>query len=314
MNLIPQTTAVVVTYQSESTISTALAALRRCHDEGLAKLVVVDNASTDGTKRALEAVAAWATVIHSPKNFGFGRGCNLGLSVVDTPYVVFVNPDAELDPEACAALVEFHRAHPKAGLVSSAMIRADGSLQHAGGLTTPWSVLRVAAGLFGPPRERKLVEPGLEPFQTDWVCGALIQAPTTLLRELGGFDPRFFLYFEETDLCQRIVSGGYEIWAVGTIVIRHAGGASSAQSNQTRVAGCIAEHYFRSRFYYLRKHFGCVAATAAELGELVFYGIRAGARVVRGRDARDLLRRFGWPILSMPERAPTWQLVVECRT
>jgi GT2 family glycosyltransferase len=289
-----------VTYNSARTIGGALRALRRCHDENAARTIVVDNASTDATKTMIEEHAGWATVIHSPGNIGFGRGCNLGLERVDTPHVVLVNPDAELEPAACLTLSNFLDAHTNAGMVAPAVLDTDGTLQHFGGITTPIGVLRRAVGRYGAAARRRAVAPGDEPFLTDWVCGALFMSPTGFLRGLGGFDPRFFLYFEETDLCRRVTRAGHEIWAVPTAVATHVGGASATPSDQTRIGGCIAKHFFQSRFYYLRKHFGLLPATGAELGELVIISLRVAARALRGCDASDLTRYFHWPILSTP--------------
>jgi GT2 family glycosyltransferase len=297
---VPRTAAVVVTYNSSRTIERALAALRRCHDAGAARTIVVDNASSDRTLSILQLHADWITVVKSPGNIGFGRGCNRGLEEVREPYVVFVNPDAELEPDACRVLEAFLDGNPRAAMAAPAIIEADGEVQHVGGLTTPLGVMLAASGLAGRPRGWRMASPGTSPFRTDWLCGALFMTRSEVLRSLGGFDPRFFLYFEETDLCRRVAKAGLELWAVPAAVARHVGGASAAQSGKARIGGCIAEHFFPSRFYYLRKHFGVVSAAAAEVGELSLFAARVLIRRVRGRDARELTARFGWPMFRPP--------------
>ena len=299
----PRIVAVVVTYNSASTIGQALAALRGCHDAGVARTVVVDNASTDDTKAILDQNSDWITIVDSPGNIGFGRGCNLGLAIVDEPYVVFVNPDAVIEQHACRALAQFLDENPRAAMVSPAIINTDGSVQHVGGITTPLSLIIAASGINIAPQGRKLAIPGTAPFRTDWLCGALIMARSSVLKELGGFDPRFFLYFEETDLCRR-VSYGHELWAVPTAIATHVGGASSESSNQSRMSNCVAEHYFQSRYYYLRKHFGIVRAATTEICELVLVLLRAAGRRLQGRSSEDLTRRFGWPMFRIPEPRP----------
>ena len=122
--------------------------------------------------------------------------------------------------------------------------------------------------------------------------------------ELGGFDPRFFLYFEETDLCRRTENLGAELWAVGEALGHHIGGASAQQSDSRFVNGCIAEHFFRSRFYYLVKHHGWAAASAADIAELLIMAARAVLRTATGGSAGELVARLRAPILRPPSREP----------
>ena len=121
------------------------------------------------------------------------------------------------------------------------------------------------------------------------------------MRRLNGFDPRFFLYWEETDVCRRADDIGYETWAVGVALTHHVGGASSSPDD-TQASGCIAKHYFQSRYYYMRKHHGLFAASVAELGEFVLLKLRAAVDVVRGRGWRQLRPRLEAPLFSQPEK------------
>lgn len=124
---------------------------------------------------------------------------------------------------------------------------------------------------------------------------------TELLQRLGGFDPRFFLYWEEMDLSKRAENLGFETWAVGTAVARHVGGASSSPDD-TRVGGCIARHYYQSRTYYMVKHHGWLATGFAETGEFVLLATRALVDLIRGRGLQRLRPRLRAPLLSMPDR------------
>jgi N-acetylglucosaminyl-diphospho-decaprenol L-rhamnosyltransferase len=294
----PRVTAVIVTYRSEPTIRASMGAARRCLDAGLMKAVVVDNLSGDGTREILEREAGWATVILNDRNLGFGRGCNAGLARVETPYVLFLNPDAVIEPEAVATLVEFLDSRPSVGIVAPATIVSDTILQMAGGLPTPWAVI---VGRGHPRGRRREIQVGEAPFETDWVCGAVLMAPTGLMKELGGFDPRFFLYFEETDLCRRVLDRGRTIWATGTAVARHVGGASSAELAEVKPGWCNPRYFFPSRFYYLRKHHGLGMAVAAEIGEIAMLGLREVKWRLAGRPQGVLKNRLRAPVLRMPE-------------
>ena len=299
-------TAVIVTYQSARTISRALAAAQRSHEAGLLDTVVVDNGSTDATHHILEREARWARVLLTGRNNGFGRGCNIGFAQVTSAYTLFINPDAVVEPEAVRTMLRFMEEHPRVGIVGPAIIEGEhgveGELQVTGERPTPATVLRAA---MPGARLRALVHPivpGSPAQRTGWVCGAVLMIRTDLMRQLHGFDPRFFLYWEETDVCRRADDAGHETWAVGSAVAHHVGGASSSPDD-TRIGGCIARHYFQSRHHYLRKHHGVAAAAAAELGEFALLALRASIDAVRGRGWARLRPRLQAPLMSLPEEA-----------
>jgi len=208
-------TAVVVTYQSQRTIEAALAALKRCHDEGLAETVVIDNGSRDRTKELIAAESSWIKVAPSPGNIGFGRGCNLGFERATTEYVAVVNPDAVLEPAALRTMIDFLDTRPNVGVVAPSLVEEDGGLQIAGALPRPYDLVRAALPRGAGKLDRRPIIPGEAARRVEWLCGALFLARTHLIRKIGGFDPRFFLYWEETDLCKRIGDTGAELWTEG---------------------------------------------------------------------------------------------------
>jgi GT2 family glycosyltransferase len=293
-------TAIIVTYQSARTIGATLAAARRCHDAGLLDLVVVDNASRDATPDILAREAGWARVVLEATNHGFGRGCNIGLEHVRSPYTILINPDAVVEPDALRTMLEFMEQRPQAGIVGPATLcgEANELLQPTGPYPTPWSSLREALPFIGRASAREIV-PGSAPARTGWVCGAVLMIRTALMRELGGFDPRFFLYWEEFDLCRRAEHAGFENWVLGTALARHVVGASS--SGGPRVGASVARHYFQSRYYYMAKHHGWAAASAAEVGEFVLLALRSALDALRGRGLERLRPRLQAALWSLPD-------------
>jgi hypothetical protein len=291
------TTVVFVSYNSAQRIGDALRAAKASHDAGVLDCIVVDNASADGTVDLVKREHPWVTLIESSVNVGYGRGLNLGLARCQTPYVLFMNPDAVLPTEALQTLVAFLEAHSKAGMVAPAIIEGE-MLQEAGVLPTPWRILAQSIGLGRNVARQRPIIPHEPPFRTDWLCGAIMLTRTELMRELNGFDPRFFLYFEETDLCRRILGRGLELWAVGDAVAHHVGGASARTLGPKIVRGCIPEYYYPSRFYYFVKHHGWFAAACAEIAEFVSLSI---SRLV-GKDIEGLKNRLRAPLLRMPAK------------
>jgi len=301
----PLVTVVIVTYRSVGVVDAALRALRRGREEGFLHCVVIDNQSPDGTADAVARDHPWVELIRSPQNLGYGRGCNLGFERVTTPYVLFMNPDVVFAAGEIQRLVRFMEAHPSAGMAAPATLVSGGQYQHAGGVATPVSLCRATVGLSWSSSFRR-VEPGLEPFMTDWLCGAIMLLPTAVVRELGGFDPRFFLYFEETDLCVRVRRSGRELWAVGEVTAQHAGGASAKASNPAlKPGGYLAEFYFPSRYYYLSKHHGRIAAFVTEAFQLAVLGLRDFLRMILFKPSKQELRtRLKAPIFSPPPPFP----------
>lgn len=299
-------TAVIVSYASSPVIGDCLKALHPAMRDGLVHVVVVDNASPDSTADLVARDHPWVELVRSPENLGYGRGCNLGFERARTPYVLFMNADVVIEGRAIRALVNFLDDHEGAGMAAPAtgLGKGDPRVQFVGMTTTPWSLLADAAGLrMGPPKER-YIHPGQESFKTDWLCGAVMFARSKAIRDVGGFDPRFFLYFEETDLCRRLIAAGWELWAVGEATATHLLGQSARSVDRSLVRGaCLSDHFYRSRYYYLSKHFGRLAAAAAETGELLVRGSRDLLRALLRRPAQHEFRnRLKAPVFRWPER------------
>lgn len=303
----PLATAVVVTHQSGVTLEATIAGLRRCKAAQVLNCIFVDNGSTDGTASVVRREQGWAHTIFTGKNNGFGRGCNIGLEQVKTPYTLFLNPDAVIGPEAVRGMVAFLDANPNVGIVGPATYygvngRAP-SHQVTSALPTPWGVVKASMPLMTNTDFARPIVPGSAPFKTGWVCGAVMMVRTDMIRQLGGFDPRFFLYSEETDLCLRAAEAGYETWALGTVTARHIGGASTA-NRTSKKSGCIGKHYYQSRHYYMVKHHGRWAAAFAEIGEFGFLCLGTFADVVCGKGTARLQARLQAPLFSQPEMVP----------
>lgn len=299
-------TAVIVTYQSAGTLDLCIDAVKRGYDEGLLSCVFVDNGSSDGTIDMLrERASPWAEVLLTGVNNGFGRGCNIGFERVATALTIFINPDAIVEPDAIRTMLHFMEKSPGVGIVGPAILEGQAgseyTMQATGERMTPRKLLAAAMPLMRQPAISYPIVPGTAAARTGWVCGAVFMIRTELMARLGGFDPRFFLYWEETDVCKRAEDLGYEICALGAAVAHHIGGASSS-ADSTRIGGCIARHYFQSRFYYMVKHHGWLSATLAEAGEFILLTMRSALEVARGRRAERLRSRMQAPLFSQPKR------------
>ena len=298
----PRVTAIIVTFQSSDTIAAALDALQPAHATGLAEVVVVDNASDDGTPELVADRYPWVTLVHSGGNLGYGRACNIGFEYATTPYLLVMNPDAVVDVVALDRLLEFMDEREEVGMCGPAVVEDSGNLQPAGAMPGPWKIMLkpLLSGWAG--RGVRKVVPGEPPMRTSWICGSIMLIRRELIDEVGGFDPRFFLYFEESDLCRRAQRAGWQVWTVGEAACRHVNAASAKRTGAVMMWGTIPEHYFPSRFYYLVKHHGWPAALAAEIGELCAMSLRALLERIRGRTYPALGARLRAPFMKLPRR------------
>jgi GT2 family glycosyltransferase len=221
----PFVTVVVVSWQGRQLIAPCLASLRR---QTLPhRVVVVDNASTDGTAEFLAAEHPEVDVVRTSENLGFAGGVAAGLEAVDTPYVALLNNDAEAEPGWLAALVDCLAAHPEAAAVTSRMLLADrpGVLNNTGVVLLP----------DGRGADRGLGEPDTawtEPGEVFGFSGGAALLRTAAVREVGGFPREFFLYYEDTDVSWRLRLAGWTVRYAPAAVVRHQHSATVDQRSE----------------------------------------------------------------------------------
>ncbi len=180
------------------------AGLRRCVESleddahrGCA-VIVVDNASSDGSAAAVRTAFPWVTVIDAGRNLGFAAGANLGAVQAVGDAVVFLNPDARVLPGAVAGLLQPFAGAPAVGIAGGGLVDEAGCWQPGAARFGPVGhlVLDTTLGRL-PARLRR------RPYLVDWVYGTFMAVRRDLFARLGGFDPAFFLYGEDMDLCDR---------------------------------------------------------------------------------------------------------------
>jgi GT2 family glycosyltransferase len=233
----PDISVVIVTYNTADLIE---ACLRSVYASGgvSRELFVVDNASVDGGPAVVRDRFPAVRLVENPENRGFGAANNQVLSRCAGRYIVLLNPDTEVTPEAFRAMVGYMDAHPRVGLAGPTVRNADGTRQDSVSLSYPGQK-RAAGELSGLPGEIACV------------MGACHIVRAALMRELGGFDERFFLYGEDQDLCLRIRRKGYEIGHADAAVILHHGGKSERGVPSVDVARkkALAEYLFYRKHY-----------------------------------------------------------------
>jgi len=221
-------TVVTVTYNSGPHIAENLAALEAALEPFEAEILVVDNASSDDTISKARRALRRGRVIASDENLGFGGGVNLGLIEARGRWTLIMNDDARIDTDSIRLLIETISPDPTIGLVGPRIVGEDGETAPSAryrfpGWSEEWQRVRRLVGLRDP--EYPISE---QPHDVGWLVGACILGSTATLREVGGFNPAFFLYGEDIDLCRRLAALGYRRVTVPRAVSVHTQGVATA--------------------------------------------------------------------------------------
>jgi N-acetylglucosaminyl-diphospho-decaprenol L-rhamnosyltransferase len=290
-------TAVVVSYNTREELRRCLDSLR-AHAGVPCQVVVVDNASTDGSPDMVEKEFSAARLIRNRENVGFSRGNNQALREAKGAYVLILNSDAELTPGALPALAGLLDTRPRLGAVGPRTVSADGTVQVSFGPAlrplAEWRQRRLVRGVKrrDPAAVKEATERAAVEHAPDWVSASCLLARKEALDMVGGFDEGFFLYEEDVDLCLRLRRAGWDVvFTPAAQVIHHLG--ASMQSDPGR-AGL---EYHRSHVRYYRKHNGALLTAGlrvfvggkAALGWLLSLGPGPERRRRRSQE-RDVLR------------------------
>jgi N-acetylglucosaminyl-diphospho-decaprenol L-rhamnosyltransferase len=251
---------VIVSYNASDMLRESLRGIAAVSVNPETEVIIVDNASTDGSAAMVEREFAGVQLIRNSANVGFARANNQGIRASTGRYVLLLNSDTIVPPGALPALIQFMNDHPGAGACGPRLVRSDGSVQPFAFGGDPTVTYLLARGWNRLLFRRPLHDWGTDAVQAvDWVSGAALLARRAALEQIGGFDEKFFMYFEDNDLCLRLRRAGWKVFYNPTVTITHFGGASLNQSTlRTR-------WYDASLRYFYSKHYSPFARVALEI-------------------------------------------------
>lgn len=266
--------------------------------DGPTEVIVVDNASADGSPQMVQESFPGVQLIANPHNRGFAAATNQGILRSIGRHVLLLNPDTTITPGALRLLVDFSREHPDVGAVGPRLVGRRGENQVS---CFPLPTLtRECWRLFHLDRIHALATYPFGRWGTDTprpvesVQGACMLIKREALQHAGLLDERFFVYTEETDLCRRLLAGGWKIFWVPRAVIVHYGAASTEQ-----ISGRMFLQLYRSKVQYFRKYLGAWGAVgykvvlfAASVPRVVLPAIAMVAVPSRRTEWRALMQNY----------------------
>jgi GT2 family glycosyltransferase len=258
------------------------------------RVLVHDNASSDGTASAIRSKVPAVEVVAGERNLGFAAGMNLLIARSSAPWFLALNSDAWPEPGAIEALVAAGVKHPRAAAIAPRLLRPDGSLEHS---TFPFPSLSVAAitALGGyrrlwPARSRRLALVGVwdhdEPRDVDWAVGAALLMRRDAVCAVGGFDESFFMYAEDLEWCWRARRHGWTVRFEPGAVVRHVGNASGAKN----YGSARTKAHVRNSYRFYRRVHGVAGTLAYRLVSVA----GCGRLYLLARLRRDQAGRSEW--------------------
>jgi N-acetylglucosaminyl-diphospho-decaprenol L-rhamnosyltransferase len=283
---------VIVSYRCEGLLRDCLGSLRENPPSVPMRVIVVDNASGDGTPDMVRREFGDVELIEQSRNSGFSVANNVGIGAGDSPYVLVLNPDTRITPGSLDTVLAVLDQHPEVGMAGPRLELDDGSFDHASrrGFPTPLSALGHFTGIGrreGASGELAAYRaPEVESGPVDAINGAFMLIRRAALDQVGGFDPRYWMYMEDLDLCYRFAEAGWTTWYEPSATVIHVKAGTSGKRRSWRLNRAF--HYGMYRFY--RDHYAesrnpltNAAVYAGIGGKLAISAVRSAAGRTRDR-------------------------------
>jgi N-acetylglucosaminyl-diphospho-decaprenol L-rhamnosyltransferase len=247
-------------------------------------VLVIDNASVDASHTAAIANHPWARLIENRDNYGLSKAWNQGIRETQAPFILLLNPDAEIWLGTLAGYVEVAHRAPRAGIVGPLIRNGDGSV-YPSGRPFPSIIDALGHGFLGGlaprnPFTRRYHMQGWDRATervVDWVSGACMLVRREALEQTGGFDEGFFLYGEELDIATRLAADGWQVVFTPAIEVLHQIGVSTGRSRRMIVM------HSASIYRYYSKHRALGWRRLTLPGAWAILRLRAELEWIRGR-------------------------------
>ncbi len=291
-----QLSIIIVSYNVKYFLEQCLYSVRRATEGLLAEVIVVDNASTDGSMEYLQPRFPEVVFLQQKENGGFAKACNKGWRHSCGTYVLFLNPDTILAEDTLHICLNFMQQHPQAGALGVHMIDGAGVFlkESKRGLPHPRTSFFKLTGLARLlPKSPLLARyylghlPQTENHEVDVLAGAFMLIPQSVLQQIGAFDEAFFMYGEDIDLSYRIQKAGYKNYYLAQTSIIHFKGESTRKASLDYV-----RRFYGAMIIFVRKHYRGLGASLLRmaLGAAIWASAALSllGRVFRKKESKQL--------------------------
>jgi GT2 family glycosyltransferase len=245
---VPELSVILVSYNDRTHIKECLSSITDTLKDIPYEVIVIDNLSSDGTPEWIRANAPRVRLIANTENVGFARANNQGIGESRGEYILFLNTDTILKPQAVALLLEELKSDRTIGAVGPALLSGERAFQVSFGRKVSF-FREIFQKMVLNSYYRVRLKSRMEKRRVGWLSAACLLTRKEIVEEVGVFDENFFLYFEDIDFCVRIGKKGYVLEYLPQARVYHLGGAS------TEGLKFFSRYYYRkSQIYYYRKH------------------------------------------------------------
>ncbi len=249
---------IIVNYNVKEFVKNLLYSLHKALINYNSEIIVIDNASSDGSVEDIKEKFPYVKVIANKENIGFGKANNQGLEIAEGNYIVLLNPDTIVREDTFSKLIEFVDKNSKVGMATCKVLNPDGTLQLAcrRGFPGPWTSFTKITGLSKLfPKSKLFARYNLtyldenKTSEVDAISGSFMFFTREVYKKVGGFDPQFFMYGEDLDLCYRVQQAGYKVCYIPDTEIIHYKGESTKRSNIDEV-----KIFYNAMHLFVKKH------------------------------------------------------------
>jgi GT2 family glycosyltransferase len=257
------------------------------------QLIVVDNASSDGSAEFLRNSGYDLHLIENDDNLGFGRAVNQALHHMEGKYLLLLNVDAFIAPDSFVKTIDYLKLNKECGILGVKLTNSENELQPSCRyFPTSWNIFLISTGLAKCFKSSQLVD-NFEwdhetPRACDWVPGCFFLVRRQVIDDIGSFDPRYYLYYEEIDYCFAAKRAGWEVHYVPVTTVVHLGGESSKSKGKLSLEGRQLELLnIESELLYFRKNHGLLGLVKYVFLETICRGFLIVKAILKGRMGED---------------------------
>lgn len=250
---------IIVNYNVKEYLKNLLNSIKKSSPNILKEIIVIDNASDDGSVDLIKEKFPDIILIENKTNLGFGKANNQGLKIAKGKFLLIINPDTLVAEDTFAKMIDFFNENPLAAMAGCKILNPDGTLQLAcrRSFPRPWIAFTKVTGLSSLfPKSKIFAQYNLtykdenQTYEVDAISGSFMMLRKEVYDTVGGFDEQFFMYGEDLDFCYRIQNAGFKIFYVHTTQIIHYKGESTKRSSldETKI-------FYQAMHIFVKKHF-----------------------------------------------------------